>query len=135
MAGITPTEGQDYIAEVLYSQGTAPQDLSLGLFVNTAGVLTESSAYADITQASGSGYAEISLTAGSWSIATSGVATYPSQSWIATGDWAADVYGYYIRTMEATPRVLHFEYSPNGARTMENGNVYTVDLSSNTETT
>ena len=134
MAGITPTEGQDYIAQVIYSQETAPQDLTLGLFVDAAGVLLEAAAWADINQASGAGYAEINLTAGSWTVATSGVATYASQSWIATGDWVADVYGYYIRTQEGTPRILHFEYSPNGARTMANGNVYTVDMSANTET-
>jgi len=134
MAGITPTEGQDYIAEVLYSQETVVQDLTMGLFTNIAGNLTESSAWADITQASGSGYAEIALTAGTWTVATSGVATYPSQAWIATADWTGDVLGYYLRTREGTPRILHFEYSPNGARTMLDEDIYSVDLGTNTET-
>ena len=135
MAGITPLEGQDYIAEVLYEQSTLVEDLTLGLFVNVTGNLTESSAWADISQASGGGYAEIPLTAATWTISSGGVATYPSQSWIATANWAAPVYGYYIRTQEITPRLKHFEYSPNGSRVMSDGNVYTVDLSTNTETT
>jgi hypothetical protein len=135
MAGITPNEGQDYIAEVLYSQETAVQNLTVGLFVNTAGVLTATSAWADVTQVSGTDYAEINLTAGTWSIASGGVATYGSSiSWIAgADDWSAAVYGYYVRTREGTPRLLHFEYSPNGAVTMTNGDIYTVDLGTNTE--
>jgi hypothetical protein len=133
MAGITPVEGQDYIAEVLYSQGTAVQSYTMGLFVNTTGVLTVSSAWADVTQASGAGYAEKPLTPGTFTISTGGVATYPSQSWIATGSWALPVYGYYIRTQEGTPRILHFEYSPNGSRVMDDGDIYSVDLSTNTE--
>ena len=135
MAGITPLEGQDYVAEVLYSQATVPQTLIMGLFVNTTGVLTESSAWADISQASGTDYAVITLTAGSWSVASGGVATYPSVSWIAGDSWALPVYGYYVRTNEGTPRLLHFEYSPNGSRTMTENDVYTVDPSSNTEST
>lgn len=133
MAGITPSEGQDYIAEVLYSQDTAVSNLKIGLFVNTTGGLTASSAWANVTQASGTGYAEIDLTAGSWTISSGGVATFPQQSWTATADWAAPVYGYYVRTTEGTPRLLHFEYSPDDARTMSSGNLYTVDLSTNTE--
>ena len=133
MAGITPLEGQDYIAELIYSQDVTASNLELGLFVNTTGVLTESSVWTDVTEASGTGYAEISLTAGSWTIASGGVATFAQQSWTATADWAADVYGYYIRTTEATPRILHFEYNPNGARAMATGNIYAVDLSTDTE--
>lgn len=135
MAGVTPNEGQDYIAEVLYSQGTSPQGLTLGLFSNVTDSLTETSQWASVTQASGTGYAEITLTAGSFSIASGGVATFPQQSWVAGADWAADVYGYYVRTNEGSPRLLHFEYSPQGARVMTAGNVYTVDLSTDTETT
>lgn len=134
MAGITPNEGQDYIAEVLYPKDVVPQDLIIGLFVNTTGILTETSVWTDVTQASGTGYAEITFTDGNWSVASGGVATYPSTSWIAGASWAAAVYGYYVRTGEGTPRLLHFEYSPNGSRLMTENDVYTVDPSSNTET-
>ena len=133
MAGITPDEGQDYIADVLYSQAVAPQVLTMGLFTNATGVLTETSVWADITQASGTGYSENTLTAGSWTVSPGGVATYATQSWIAGANWVADVYGYYVRTGEGTPRLLHFEYSPNGARTMTTSDIYSVDPSSNTE--
>ena len=96
MAGITPIEGQDYIAELIYSQDVTASNLKLGLFVNTTGNLTVSSAWANVTQASGTGYSEKDLTAASWTISSGGVATFAQQSWTATADWAADVYGYYI---------------------------------------
>ena len=133
MAGITPDEGQDYIAEVLYSQALVAQTLIMGLFVNTTGALTATSQWADITQASGGGYSEKTLSSGGWSVASGGVATYASQTWVSTGTWAADVYGYYVRTDEGTPRLLHFEYDPGGAKTITNEDLYTVDPSSNTE--
>ena len=133
MAGVTTLEGQDYISEVLYSKGTTPQTLVLGLFVDVAGVLVEASTWASVNQASGGGYAEKSLTDGSWTIVSGGIATYPAQSWTGTEDWALPVYGYYIRTDEGSPRLLHFEYSPAGLKAMANGDIYTVDLSSNTE--
>jgi len=135
MAGITPLEGQDYIAEVLYSQAVTPQTLIMGLFVNTTGVLVEASEWADVTQASGGGYTEKTLSSGGWTVSSGGVATYASQSWIATNSWALPVYGYYVRTDEGTPRIMHFEYSPNGSRAMTENDVYTIDPSSNTEST
>ncbi len=132
MAGITPEEGQDYIAEVLYSQDVSPQTLTLGLFTNSAGALTETSLWANVSQPTGTGYAEVTLTAGSWGVASGGVSTFPQQSWTAGADWSADVTGYYIRTGEGTPRLLHFEYG-SAPRTMSTGNVYIVDLSTDTE--
>lgn len=132
MAGITPLEGQDYIAEVLYPQSLVAQTLILGLFTNTSGALTESSVWANINEPTGAGYAEITLSTGSWTVNSGGVSTYPQQVWTATADWNLPVYGYYVRTDEGTPRIKHFEYNV-GARTMSNGNVYTVDLSTDTE--
>jgi len=135
MAGITPLEGQDYIAEVLYSQALVAQTLIMGLFVDVAGVLVEASVWASINEASGGAYAENTLTAGSWTVSSGGVATFPSVSWVATDSWLLPVYGYYVRTGEGTPRLLHFEYSPNGSKTMTENDIYTVDPSSNTEST
>lgn len=135
MAGITPNEGQDYVAEVLYPQSTAVAAYSLGLFTNLPNVLTETSVWAHVTEPTGTGYLEISLVAGNFVVSAGGVTTYPQQSWTAVADWNLPVYGYYIRTQEGTPRLLHFEYNAQGARTMSTGNVYTVDLSTDTEST
>ena len=134
MAGITPLEGQDYIAELLYPQSLVAQTLLLGLFTNTTGNLVEASTWANVTQPTGGGYAEITLSTGSFTVNSGGVTTYPKQSWTASADWSADIYGYYVRTNEGTPRLLHFEYNDAGARTMSSGNLYSVDLSTDTET-
>lgn len=132
MAGITPLEGQDYIAELIYPQDLVAQTLLMGLFTNSS--LTEASVWANINEPTGGGYAEITLATGSFVVASGGVTTYPQQSWTASADWSpVDVYGYYVRTDEGTPRILHFELNPQGARTMTTGNQYTVDLSTNTE--
>jgi hypothetical protein len=131
MAGFTANEGQSYIANVVYKAATQ-ETYTLGLFVNAAGVLTETSVWANVTQPSGGGYAEITLVAGSFTVDGLGVTTYPLQSWTATGDWDADVYGYYIRNNNATPKLVHVEYRPGGAFTMLAGRTDQVDLSTDT---
>lgn len=130
MAGITPNEGQSYIAEAVYKK--LGLDLKIGLFTNT-GSLSISSVWANITQPSGGGYAEKDLTAGSFTVGAGGVTTYASQVWTASGSTITpDVYGYYVRTVEATPRILHFEFNTS-PRTISDGDTYTVDLSTDTE--
>ena len=130
MSGITTNEGQSYIAEAVYQQ--LPLDLMMGLFTNVSG-LGVTSTWATITQPSGGGYAEVALVAGTFVVAAGGVTTYPLQIWTATGgDISPAVYGYYIRTVEATPRLLHFEFNLS-PRTVTDGDSYKVDLSTDTE--
>jgi hypothetical protein len=130
VAGITTNEGQAYIAEAVYKK--LGLDLAMGLFVNSAG-LSVSSVWANITQPTGGGYAEKSLVSATFSVAAGGVTTYPLQTWTASGGTIAPaVYGYYIRTVEATPRLVHFEFN-SGPRTVADGDLYTVDLSTDTE--
>lgn len=130
MAGITTNEGQSYVAEAVYKK--LGLDLKMGLFTNNAG-LGISSVWSNISQPSGGGYAEKSLTSGSFSVASGGVTTYAKQTWTASGGAISPaVYGYYIRTDEATPRLLHFEFN-NGPRTVADGDIYSVDLSTDTE--
>jgi len=132
MAGITVNEGLEYLGNIFY-KGATQEDLTLGLFVNASGTLDEASEWADITQPSGSGYAEISLTQGNFVVGTDGTITYPQQTWNATADWSpGDVYGYYIRNNAGTPVLVHIQYRDDGVFTMLNGRVYTVDLSIDT---
>lgn len=130
MAGITTNQGQSYIAEAVYKK--LGLDLAIGLFTNNTG-LSVSSVWSNITVPTGGGYAEKSLVAGTFTVAAGGVTTYPIQTWTATGGTISPaVYGYYIRTVEATPRLLHFEFN-DGPRTIADGDSYTVDLSTDTE--
>lgn len=130
MAGITPNEGQSYIAEAVYQQ--LGLDLALGLFTNNGG-LSVSSTWASITQPTGGGYAEKLLDAGTFAVAAGGVTTYPQQTWTASGGaMSPAIYGYYVRTVEATPRLLHFEFNAS-PRSVADGDSYKVDLSTDTE--
>lgn len=125
MAGFTVNEGLDYIASVVYAAGST-STLKLGLFTNVAGDLGLTSQWADVTQPSGSGYAEIDLATGSFSV-TDGVVTYPQQSFTASSDWSpGDVYGYYVRT--ASGILVHAQYRDDGVFQMTEGRVFTVDL-------
>jgi hypothetical protein len=64
----------------------------------------------DITEASASGYSPITLSGSQWTIASSsGInsATYSEQTFsFSTG---VTVYGYYVTTTEATPKLLWVE--------------------------
>lgn len=129
MAGITPNEGQSYIAEAVYKK--LGLDLKIGLFVNTS--LSVTSTWANIVQPTGGGYAEKDLTAASFTVASGGVTTYAQQVWTASGTTITPaVYGYYVRTVESTPRIVHFEFN-SGPRTIADSDSYKVDLSTDTE--
>jgi hypothetical protein len=137
MAGFTTNEGLNYIGNVLYKGGTQ-ETLILGLFTNpappTAPALDETAVWADINQPTGTGYAEITLTQGNFSVSASGVVQYPQQTWTATAnDWVPNgIFGYYIRNDNATPKLLHVQYRDEGVFFMLDGQIYTVDLSIDT---
>jgi len=127
MAGFTVNEGLSYIGNVLYKAATQ-ETFSLGLFTNAPATLTQTSAWAAITQPTGSGYAEKTLVAGTFTVSAAGVVTYPQEQWTAGDTWSADVQGYYIRNNNASPVLIHVQYRDDGAFTMTNGKIYTVDL-------
>jgi len=130
VAGITPNEGQSYIAEAVYKNQFL--DKKIGLFTNT-GSLSVTSTWASITQPSGGGYAEKDLVAGTYTVAAGGVTTYPLQTWTAVSTTMTPaIYGYYIRTVEATPRIVHFEFN-DSPRTVADGDSYKVNLDTDTE--
>ena len=128
MAGFTVDEGLSYIGNVLY-KGATQEDLTIGLFTNVGGDLNQTAVWTDVTEPVGSGYAEITLVQGTFTVSSLGVVTYPQQSWTAGADWSpGDVYGYYIRNNNGSPVLLHVQYADDGVFQMTDGNVYTVDL-------
>ena len=129
MAGITVNEGLSYFGNVLY-KGATQENLTIGLFTNAAGTLTETSTWSAVTQPSGSGYAEIALVQGTFTVDANGTVTYPQQQWAAGDDWTGgDIQGYYIRNNNASPVLVHVEYRDSGGFSMTTGRIYTVDLS------
>ena len=95
MALVTPNAAEDVMFQNILNK-TAPQTLRLKLYTNNY-TPVEASTEADFTEASGNGYADVSLTASSWTI-TPGAPTsaaFPQQTFTFTGN-LGNVYGYYI---------------------------------------
>lgn len=126
MSGVTPNEGLSYIAEKVYNSA----DLIVGLFTNSSG-LTNASQWADIVQPVGNGYAEVTVPAGSWTIVNGDVTLATLIEFPAVGGNITPVYGAYIRTIDVTPRILHFEVDPaagSGGITVQSGTSYRANL-------
>ena len=128
MAGFTVDEGLSYISNLVH-KGTTQEDLTIGLFVDATGVLTQTSVWTDVNEPAGSGYAEIALVQATFVVDAFGTTTYPQQSWTAAADWSpGGVFGYYVRNNNGTPVLLYVQYRDDGIFNMTNGKVYTVDL-------
>jgi hypothetical protein len=126
MAGFTPNEGEKLIADLIYKRALTDRDadLELGLFTNSS--VAETTALADITEPTGTGYARITLTDASWTGAAD-VRAYAKQTFTAgAGGWTGSVYGYFIATKGATPRLLHLEVDPSGPYTFAESDTYDV---------
>lgn len=128
MAGFTPDEGETLIAQLIHQRTHVDRDanLELGLFTNSAAdeTLTE----AAVTEPTGTGYARIDLTDGTWSI-SNGVASYAQQTFTGgAGGWTGSIYGYFIATKSAggTQRLLYVEIDGNGPYTIAQGDTYAV---------
>lgn len=123
-----PTEGIDTILERVYENSTTDRgtNLAIGLFTDTD--LDETSTWnagAGVTQPTGGGYAEKTLTDANWTV-SSGTASYEQQIWQPSGaDYTGTVRGYYIRTTGTTPRLLAVQYHSTGV-TVQQGNGYKV---------
>ena len=105
---------------------TATGDVRLKLFSNNV-TPGEATVLGDLTEVSGSGYTDKSLTGANWTVATDGsnntTASYAKQSFALTG--AATVYGYYVTTADGNTliwleRFTDGPYSvPSGGGTIE----------------
>src|SRR5438046_2667618 len=101
-----------YIVNMLGQDGNAAPaggERLLRLFTNnlTPG---ESTVLADVTEATAAGYARITLAGASWTttqVAGTTTAVYSQQTFTFTT--AVTVYGYYVTTIEGTPRLLWLE--------------------------
>jgi len=79
----------------------ASKDLTLKLFVNNIGTVTDTMNTASFTEATGGGYISKTLTCGNWTIDTAhdpSDAVYAEQAFIFTGPLTTNlnVYGYYV---------------------------------------
>ena len=128
MAGFVPNEGEALIASLVMQRVLTDRDanLELGLFTNSAPgeTITE----ATLTEPSGTGYARIDLTDGSWT-GSADARAYAQQTFTGgAGGWTGSVQGYFIATKAAggTQRLLLLEVDSNGPYTINEGDTYEV---------
>ncbi len=130
MAAICPNEGKKLLAELCVKRilTNRDPDLWLGLFTGPAspGLGT---VYTDLQEPSGTGYARKTLTDGSWT--TSGtnpaIETYAAQTFTAGGTWSnGNVYGYFIATKGASPKIISIELTTGGPFSFVNTDAITV---------
>lgn len=126
-----PDEGAQAILEIVCND-TRPaggNNLTLKLFCNDI-TLSDSDTDSTFTEASGGGYAAITLTSGSWTVASDGsgvmTASYAEQTFTFTGPLTTNttVYGYYV--VDADDTVICAELFDSGVTPVANGNYIAV---------
>lgn len=123
MPGNTSKEGRKLAATRIYNV-----DMVVGLFTNSSG-LNDDSVFADFVQPVGGGYAEVALPAGSFTISANGDVTLATPvDILATGAGFGPIYGAYIRSIDVTPEVLHWEIDPAAPVTKTDGQIYRVNM-------
>lgn len=128
MSGFVPTEGKTLITTIVQERISVDRDadLELGLFTNVSP--GSSITQATITEPTGTGYARITLTDGSWSI-SGAMASYAQQTFTGgSGGWAGSIQGYFISTKSSggTKRLLYIEVDSAGPYTINSGDTYKI---------
>jgi hypothetical protein len=121
MALLVPNDGE-VDALSYYVNKSAPQDLVLRLFTNNI-TPAETDTAATYTEASGGGYAAITLTGANWTVTAGNPSTaaYAQQVFTFTGALTgnAQVYGYFL-TRAASGKLAHAERFSDGPYAIAN---------------
>ncbi len=118
MSLLTPDQGEGYVLSYLVNKAS-PSNLTLRLYTNNK-TPSETDVEGDYTEASGSGYAAISLTGASWTISGTAPtqAAYAQQTFTFTGA-LGNVYGYYL-TRNADDKLQLAERFSDGPYNIQN---------------
>ena len=121
MAGKWVDEGENRVANILFGSTAVDGSLYLRLYTDNTEP-AETDGLADVTEETGTGYAAITLTRGTWSI-TADVVQYAEQTFTASAaDWVS-VYGYYIATStDNSGKLLAVENFTDGPYAVGDGN-------------
>lgn len=127
MAGVLVNQGEQIMLEAFVNK-TAPQPLRLKLYKNNI-TPAETDIESTYTEATFTGYADIALTAATWT--TSGTAPtaidFPEQSFTSTANQTAQlIYGYYY-TQQTSGKLTAVERFADGPYSIaNNGDVIKV---------
>lgn len=92
--------GENRVANQLFGATAVDTTLYIGIYTSPTTEPGETAVINDLTEPSGSGYARIALTRGTWVVSGS-AATYAQQTFAASGgSWGA-CYGYFVATSSA----------------------------------
>ena len=96
MASIIPNEGEVQLLK-LFANKAAAENLKLCLFTSNT-TLSETTTLADLTEATGAGYAAIDLVSADWTVTAGAPSTAVclQKVFAFTGALGASVYGYYL---------------------------------------
>ena len=86
MAGFLPDEGETLVANLLFKNADVDRGTGLDLVLFTNASPGETITAATLTQPTGTGYAAISLTDGSWTV-TGDTASYAQQTFTGGAGW------------------------------------------------
>ena len=128
MAGFATTEGDALLATIICQRTSVDRDANLSLVLFTNSGATSAINHSTLTQPTGTGYAAITLTDGSWT-GSAAVKAYAQQTFTAgAGGWTGTVYGYAILSISSggTARVIWMEIDPNGPYTFNAGDTYAI---------
>ena len=132
MAGVTPDEGENAVARIVYEAEARTANMVIGLWNGTwNGDETRTYAAANdavLTKVTATGMIEKTLVDATWSV-TADTATYADQVFTNSSAGTVVVNGYYIAlTISAVTVFLHVERDPN-ERSITIGSSYTVGIS------
>jgi len=126
MAGFTPNEGETLIANLIFANADVDRGTDLELLLFTNSEPGETITAATLTEPTGTGYARIALTDGSWTV-TGDTASYPLQTFTTgAGGWSGTVQGYAIVSTGSTPRIVTIEVDHSGPYTFNENDTYDV---------
>lgn len=118
MALLVPNVGERLCLEYLVNKG-APQNLVLRLFTNNV-TPGETDTAATYTEASGFGYAALTLAGASWTVPDGGPASFAQQTFTFTGA-LGNVYGYYLTRATGGELILAERFTDGPYNVVNNG--------------
>lgn len=126
MPGFLPDEGETLTANLIFKNADVDRGTGLELLLFTNVAPGETITAATLTEPTGTGYARIQLTDGTWSV-TGDTASYALQTFTGgAGGWTGSIQGYAIVTKGTTPRIVAIEVDGSGPYTINENDTYDI---------